>query len=307
MKFWISAINSLTIAGSKLLYPHIHADNRGEAVKIALVLFVGIDFLLVCLDLFFQFPLLRFILCGQLQKSVMADFDGGREKSLPLFIDFQTHVSYNSFRHDCRKAGLFMNKRGQETRKHIKKCACSLFAEKGFKQVTMKDICDAAKLSRGGLYCHYESTRQIFQEIIDDMTSEQDNEIDLRIEQNCSAVTILDEILNKYENEMLDSQASLSIAIYEYFSIRDIANQSNTLYEQYLISANTWKKLIQYGMDRHEFNEVDISAVFDLIVFSYQGVRMYSKLMPMDKETPSRIIKEIRRILVKSGSNSDIV
>ena len=54
-----------------------------------------------------------------------------------------------------------MNKRGQETRKHIKKCACSLFAEKGFKQVTMKDICEVTKLSRGGLYCHYESTRQI--------------------------------------------------------------------------------------------------------------------------------------------------
>ena len=200
---------------------------------------------------------------------------------------------------------MLMNKRGQETRKHIKKCACSLFAEKGFKQVTMKDICDAAKLSRGGLYCHYESTRQIFQEIIDDMTSEQDNEIDLRIEQNCAAVAILDEILSKYENEMLDSKSSLSIAIYEYFSIRDIASQSNTLYEQYLISENTWKKLMQYGIDRHEFNEVDISAVFDLIVFSYQGVRMYSKLMPIEKETPSRIIKEIRKILVKSGSNSD--
>ena len=69
---------------------------------------------------------------------------------------------------------------------------------------------DVAKLSRGGLYCHYVSTRQI---------------------------------LNKYENEMLDSQALLSLAIYEYFSIRDIANQSNTLYEQYIISANTWKKL----------------------------------------------------------------
>ena len=235
------------------------------------------------------------------------DVDGGREKSLPLFIDFQTYVSYNGFRHICLKVGPFMNKRGQETRKHIKKCACSLFAKKGFKQVTMKDICEAAKLSRGGLYCHYESTRQIFQEIIDDMTSEQDNEIDVRIERNGSAVTILDEILNKYKNEMLDSQSSLSIAIYEYFSICDIANQSNTLYKQYLISANTWKKLIQYGIDRSEFNEVEISAVFDLIVFSYQGVRMYSKLMPMDKETPSRIIKEIRKILVKSGSNNDIV
>ena len=56
----------------EFLYPHILADNRGEAVKIAFVLFVGIDFLLICLDLFFQFPLFRFILCGQLQKPVMA-------------------------------------------------------------------------------------------------------------------------------------------------------------------------------------------------------------------------------------------
>ena len=167
----------------------------------------------------------------------------------------------------------------------------------------MKDICEAAKLSRGGLYCHYESTRQIFQEIIDDMTDEQDNEIAFKIEQHCPAVTILDEILDKYEREMLDSQSSLSIAIFEYFSIRDIAGQSNTLYEQYLISANTWKRLIQYGMERQEFNEVDASAVFDLIVFSYQGVRMYSKLMPVDRETPSGIIKEIRRILVKSGGD----
>lgn len=116
-----------------------------------------------------------------------------------------------------------MNKRGQETRKHIKKCACALFAEKGFKQVTMKDICEAAQLSRGGLYCHYESTRQIFQEIMDDMMGRQDNEIDLRIKQNQSAVTILESILCKYENEMLDSQSSLSVAIYEYFSIQDIA------------------------------------------------------------------------------------
>ena len=215
-------------------------------------------------------------------------------------------MSYNIFRHKCRKVGVNMNKRGQETRKHIKKCACSLFAEKGFKQVTMKDICEVTKLSRGGLYCHYESTRQIFQEIIDDMAGQQDNEIDLKIKQNQSAVTILDDILYKYENEMVDSQSSLSVAIYEYFSIHDIACQKNKLYEQYLVSANTWKKLMQYGIDRQEFKEVDIAAVFDLIVFSYQGVRMYSKLMPVDKEIPSRIIKEIKKILVRSdcGGNN---
>lgn len=196
-----------------------------------------------------------------------------------------------------------MNKRGQETREHIKKSAIILFVEKGFKQVTMQDVCEAAQLSRGGLYCHYESTRQLFQEIVNDMMSRQDEEFDLRISQKQSAVSILNDILEKYKNEMLDSQFSLSIAIYEYFSLPDIANQKNRLYNQYLLSANTWKKLIQYGIDRQEFNEVDIDAVFDLIVFSYQGVRMYSKLMPIDQEIPSRIIKEIKKILVKNDSS----
>ncbi|MCI9176573.1 MAG: TetR/AcrR family transcriptional regulator [Lachnospiraceae bacterium] len=198
-----------------------------------------------------------------------------------------------------------MNKRGQETRKHIKECACLLFAQKGFKDVTMKDICEAAKLSRGGLYGHYESTRQIFQEIIDDMTGQQEDMIDFKIKQNQSAVTVLDDMLKRYENEMADSQSSLSVAIYEYFSLHDIARQKNTLYEQYLISANTWKKLMQYGIDRQEFNEVDMDAVFDLIVFSYQGVRMYSKLMPVEKEIPSGILKEIRKILVRSDCDGN--
>lgn len=198
-----------------------------------------------------------------------------------------------------------MNKRGQETRKQIKKCAYSLFAEKGFKEVTMQDICEAAHLSRGGLYCHYESTRQIFQEMIDDMTGRQEDMIDLKMKQNQPAITILDDILEKYENEMVDSQSSLSVAIYEYFSLPDIACQKNTLYEQYLISANTWKKLMQYGMDRQEFYEVDMDAVFHLIVFSYQGVRMYGKLMPIDREIPSGIIKEIRKILVRSDCDGN--
>lgn len=62
---------------------------------------------------------------------------------------------------------------------------------------------------------------------------------------------------------------------------------------------------MQYGIDRQEFKEVDIAAVFDLIVFSYQGVRMYSKLMPIDKEIPSRIIKEIKKILVRSDCDGN--
>ncbi len=192
-----------------------------------------------------------------------------------------------------------INKRGEETRKLIKKCACGLFASKGFKQVTMKDICEAASLSRGGLYCHYESTQEIFKEIINDFMSRQEDTFSEKIGQNIPAKEILNEVLEKYKAEMLDGQASLSLAIYEYFSIADVSETENELNTQYLASFKAWKNLLDYGIQTGEFNPVDIRPVFDLIIFSYQGVRMYSKLMPINEEIPQGIIEQIRKIIVK--------
>lgn len=198
-----------------------------------------------------------------------------------------------------------MNKRGIETRKWIKEKAALLFAEKGFKDVTMKDVCEVSGLSRGGLYCHYESTQQIFQEILRDLMSSQEDEINAKIEQDQSAVSILDEVLERYREEMTDSQSSLSAAIYEYYSRKENSAQDNPLAEQYQASFRAWKKLIQYGVGRKEFADVDVQAVFDLIVFSYQGIRMYSKLMPVGRETPAGMLREIRAILVRRESDGN--
>ena len=191
------------------------------------------------------------------------------------------------------------NKRGKETRQLIKKYSFALFAEKGFKQVTMKDICEVTKLSRGGLYCHYGSTQDIFKEILNDMMSQQENTFSKKISQNLPAKEILNDVLKIYVEEMLDSQSSLSLAIYEYFSIKENAETQNELYMQYLWSLNVWKELIEYGIKKDEFNNVDFLSVFNLIIFSYQGVRMYSKLMPIDETIPKRIIEQIKKILIK--------
>ena len=190
------------------------------------------------------------------------------------------------------------NNRGEETRQLIKKSACSLFAGKGFKQVTMKDICEAANLSRGGLYCHYGSTREIFREIINDFMIQQGDSFSEKIEHQLSAKEILNEVLEKYKNEMLDSQSSLSLALYEYFSI-DNTETGNELCAQYTASFNAWQTLLEYGIKNGEFHHVDIKSVFDLIIFSYQGVRMYSKIMPIDEDIPQRIIDQIKKIIVK--------
>ena len=214
-------------------------------------------------------------------------------------IDFPTYVSYIEVVDTYVGKEGSVNKRGEATRRRIREKACLLFAEKGFKEVTMKDICEITGLSRGGLYGHYENTKQIFKEIVDEMMNSQDEEFRSKMRLGLSAVHILDDILKRYQEEMIDREGSLSTAIYEYFSIKENAAGENALYRQYLASFDTWKSFLQYGIDRKEFYPVDISAVFDLIIFSYQGVRMYSRLMPVNREVPERMMKEIRNLLVR--------
>ena len=191
-----------------------------------------------------------------------------------------------------------MGKKGDETKRLILEKAMALFAKKGFKNVTMKDICIDTGLSRGGLYRHYESTNQIFSEIIDILMNTQDNELSSKIENEVPAPVILDEILERYKKEMLDSSGSLSIAILEFYSENQPSDNDNVLFEQYLYSKDMWSYFISYGVNRGEFNNVNSEEIIDLIIFSYQGVRMVSPIMPIDEQIPNRIINHIKKALL---------
>lgn len=191
-----------------------------------------------------------------------------------------------------------MGKKGNETKKLIREKACALFAKKGFKNVTMKDICMETGLSRGGLYRHYESTRQIFLEIIDYLMNAQDTELSEKMEKGYSATTILNEILERYKQEMLDTSASLSIAIYEFYSENQPVNEDNILFKQYIYAMDMWKNFISYGIKRGEFKHIDCEEIIDIIVFSYQGVRMFSSILPINEQIPERIIRHVKNSLL---------
>ena len=87
-----------------------------------------------------------------------------------------------------------MGNKGNRTKELICAEAYKLFAEKGFKDVTMKDICERTGLSRGGLYRHYDSTEQIFLEIIHALMQNQQNEFAGKISHHIPAVQILNEV-----------------------------------------------------------------------------------------------------------------
>lgn len=210
-------------------------------------------------------------------------------------------MSHNGKRDNgvAKKGEGIMSVKGDRTREVIRKKAYGLFAEKGYKAVTMKDICEATGLSRGGLYRHYESTEQIFLEIMDGFSNRQREEIESKIKRGISACGILEELLLRYKEEMVDCENSLSLAIYEFYSDPAVSKTDNSVVRQYEASKGAWRELIDYGISTKEFLSVDPEGIFHLVVFAYQGVRMYSRLMEMDERIPGQIVNEVKRLLIR--------
>lgn len=98
---------------------------------------------------------------------------------------------------------------------------------------------------------------------------------------------------------MLDRSGSLGLAFYEYYSGMPIADD-NAMLRQYYASRALLRSLIEYGIGRGEFKCTHADAVADLLLFSYQGVRMLSRIMPLDDDSiVMGMIDQIRLMLVR--------
>ncbi len=187
-----------------------------------------------------------------------------------------------------------MATKSEKTREAILNTSYALFAEKGFKQVTMKDVCEATNMSRGGLYSHFSSTSQLFEALLQKITEKDALGFQERIEKRDSAISILDEALERMADEMKHPEDSLSLAMYEYAETVD----SDLMEHLNNDSEKKWKELIQYGIDSGEFLDVNVSGIVNIILFSYQGVRMWSRIIPMNSETFRSITKNIKNQLI---------
>lgn len=78
------------------------------------------------------------------------------------------------------------------------------------------------------------------------MTS-QVKEITRLMEERVPAPQILDLIFERYHSEMLDTERSLSLAIYEFYSLYPSVD-GNTLLKQYEDSKMLWLRLMDYAI-----------------------------------------------------------
>ncbi|MCM1273156.1 MAG: TetR/AcrR family transcriptional regulator [Clostridium sp.] len=183
-----------------------------------------------------------------------------------------------------------MGSKGVKTKEKILQEAYLLFAEKGFKAVTMTDICEKTGLSRGGLYRYYSGTEQIFSEIIS-----KEYVISDRIERQESAISILEDMLHAIRCEIMDKELSLSLAIYEYANLGN-GDFFTTINDK---AKKRWISLLEYGMETKEFQLVDVDQVSDLILYYYQGLRMWSRVISFDEQVAENYVRTVKQLLLR--------
>jgi hypothetical protein len=93
---------------------------------------------------------------------------------------------------------------------------------------------------------------------------------------------------------MKHPEESLSIALYEY---AETVN-SDVMKRLSSNAQERWNKLIRYGIKRGEFREVNVDEIVNVILYSYQGVRMWSRIISMKPKTIRSITDNIRKQLI---------
>ena len=158
----------------------------------------------------------------------------------------------------------------------------------------MKDVCEVTGMSRGGLYSHFSGTDKLFEAVLEKITDENSMDFQREIEKGICAVEILEKALKCMEEEMRHPEESLSIALYEYAETvnSDVMKRLNGN------AQDRWNKLIRYGIERGEFLEVNVDEIVNVILYSYQGVRMWSRIISMKPKTIRSITNNIRKQLI---------
>ncbi len=167
-----------------------------------------------------------------------------------------------------------MGEKSVQKKQYILDTARKVFAEKGYKSVTMKDIVEACEISRGGLYLYFDSTEQILLETLQMEAQETDDVFSVQITQEDTAADILLLFLKEQKKELLQKKNSLTVAVYEYFFAHKSTDKNNMLRKQFDSGVKVLEKLIEAGIASGEFYCENPKGAASNIMYVLEGMKI---------------------------------
>ncbi|NLG03571.1 MAG: TetR/AcrR family transcriptional regulator [Clostridia bacterium] len=178
-----------------------------------------------------------------------------------------------------------MGEKSAQKRQLILERARDVFIEKGFKNVTMKDIVEACEISRGGLYLYFENTNDVFMEVLKLEQEDTDDSLEAVLSEESTVADILTLFLNEQKREILKKDDTLTIATYEFFFVNKFSKKDHIMRKKFELGVKLISEIITAGVATGEFYCENPLVMAMNIMFVLEGLKISAKTIGISEKT----------------------
>lgn len=193
-----------------------------------------------------------------------------------------------------------MSEKTDQKRQLILNSAAKVFADKGYRAVTMKDIVEASGISRGGLYLYFPSVEDVFLAVLEMKEKTADNEISGEALANATGGEILLWFLKSQKKEILKRKDSLLMAKYEYAFSCSEKKQTAFLKKEMDKAVLVLQNILERGTEGGEFACFDPKNEAKDMMYAIEGMKLLSLTTGIsEKKVDSEFLHMMERIVIE--------
>lgn len=167
-----------------------------------------------------------------------------------------------------------------ERRLQILQASLESFSENGYTKTTMDEIVKRCGLSKGTLYWYFQNKQELFIATIELAFQDFDEQLTALVHQDTSSAERLRFFFVQAGEFIRGNKQFVGFlvdAFFQSYQIREAMETMRRLYQNYITAVET---IIQQGIDRGEFREVNPHTVAISLMAGGDGVALYVLIEP---------------------------
>lgn len=180
----------------------------------------------------------------------------------------------------------------QQQREKILHAAAICFRDRGYHETTVQDICDAAKLSKGGLYTYFQSKDEILAAVIEDSFIDTLRRAQAATSDDGTAIEKLDRVAAILVDRLTSPEAHPAHSPQLYLEIWAEASKNEHLRELCTQAYRRWKaflaELLRDGMRQGLIrSDIDPEGIAATLVAVFDGLSLQESIAQMHVDWPT--------------------
>lgn len=189
-----------------------------------------------------------------------------------------------------------MGNKSELKKAYIVETARTLFADHGFKNVTMKDIAEACHISRGGLYLYYADTAALFLDVLAAESLRMKTSLEEAMKDSSSAMERLSLFLKFQKKEIFASQSNMTKPAYEFV----FANENSRVIRDHLEErAKFLQRIIEDGVREGSMVCANPRAYATQMMIQLEGLRICVNTAMLTTTETDAAIMAMQRFLTQ--------